>query len=217
MSHVRVLSMISLLMCALGAASAQAALPEFSGTLPVGGKTTSTGPQFEDTTSKLIIKCTGSEGTVEVLTVKEAVFDELCLGAEAELSKTKLGKCTGSNDTIAGSILAKGKGTLGYALGTLTPLVALTVSPEVKIKCALGAEVVVRGCVLGAVTLAKGLVQTVKIEGAAGVQKYTDYTSDTGVAVGCKLESSLNGAAFSAADLVATITVTFSKEVSVLD
>jgi hypothetical protein len=217
MKYLKVVLLAAIAVCALGAASAQAALPEFSGTLPDAGKAKSTGPIFENTTSALIIKCATSEGTLEVKTAKEAVFDELFLGCEAELNKVKLGKCTGSNDTETGSILAKGTSTLGYALGTLTPLAALTVSPEVKIKCPLGTEVVVKGCLLGTTTLTKSLSGTLKFEGTAGAQKFTDYTTDTGAAKTCKLESSVNGGAFAASDQVQTASLTFSKELSVLD
>jgi hypothetical protein len=223
MKYVKVMLLVAIAACALGAASAQAALPEFSGTLPDAGKAESTTPVFENTTSGLVIKCTTSEGTLEVKTAKEAVFDELFLGCEAELSKTKLGKCTGSADTTTGSILAKGTSTLGYALGTLTPLAALTLSPEggIEIKCALGAKITVKGCVLGTTTLNKegleGLKGTLKFEGTAGVQKYTDYTTDSGATKACKLESSVNGGAFAASDQVQTANLTFTKELRVLD
>jgi hypothetical protein len=202
---------------ALGAGSAQAALPEYSGTLPDSATVHSGKVKFENAGSKLEVECSSGEGSLTVEAAKVAKFDELFLGCEAILSHMKIGKCTGLTDTTTGSILAKGTSTLGYSLKeALVPVVALTLS-EVHFECPLGTLVIVRGCLVGTTTLFKSLTATLKFEALLGQQLLGDYTSDTGTGVRCELESSVNGGTFGMAALVQTASVTFAKEVGVLD
>lgn len=216
MRYVKAVIVLALAVCALSAASAQAALPEFSGTVPSAGKAKSTKPKFENEGSSLLVECAESEGTLEVKTVKGGTFDELFLGCEAVLNKTKLGKCTGLTDTVTGSILATGSFVLGFELGNLLPVVALSVT-TLHFECPLGTLVTVEGCLVGTTTLTKGLTGTLGFEGAAGVQKFLDYTNDAGTMVACKLQSSVNGAAAKPSDQVQTANLTFTKELGVLD
>jgi hypothetical protein len=216
MRHLKVILVAVVAVCAFGAASAQAALPEFTGTFPTTLTAASTSPKFEAEGGNLKVECTKSEGTGEVTGAKTATFDELFLGCKATIFGLPVGTCTGLNDTTAGSILAKGTTTLGYLLGTLTPVTALTLNPEVHFECGSNLTVV-KGCLAGTTTLAKSLTGTLTFTGTAGKQAVTDYTNDAGTMVACELLSSLNGAAFRPADLVKTGTLTFSKEVEVKD
>jgi hypothetical protein len=216
MKYLKAMLLAAVAMCAFGAASAQAALPEFTGTFPTTFTASSTNPKFEASGGNLIVECKKSEGTGEVSGAKAAKFDELFLECKATIFKLNAGECTGLNDTVKGSILAKGSTTLGFRLGTLVPLVALSLSPEVHFECG-SSLVVVRGCLLGTTTLVKSATATLKFEGSGGTQKDTDYTNDAGGTVSCKLESSVNGGAFAQSNQIQTATLSLSKELEVKD
>ena len=216
MRFLKVMMLAAVAVCAFGAASAQAALPEFTGTFPTTFTAASTSPKFEASGGALVVECTSSEGKGEITGAKAATFDELFLGCVGKIFGISTGKCTGLTDTTEGSILAKGTSTLGFRLGTLVPLVALKLSPEVHFTCGSNLAIV-RGCLLGTTTLTKSKTATLKFEGSSGKQKDTDYTSDTGATVACKLEESLNGGSFAESNQIQTATLTFSKEVEVKD
>jgi hypothetical protein len=216
MKYLKVLLLAAVAVCAFGAASAQAALPEFGGSLPSAITSSSTTPSFENKGGTLIIKCATSKGKGEVAGAKTASFDELFEKCKATIFGIPVASCKSLTSTVAESILAKGKTTLGYALGTLTVLAALTIE-EIHIEC--GSELIqVRGCVLALATpLALGSAGKLVMKGTKGVQEFTDYTTDAGATQGCKLESSLNGGAFEASDQVQTATLAFGKQVEIKD
>jgi hypothetical protein len=197
---------------ALGAASAHAALPEFSGEFPTRGEATN-GMGSEHAGGTITISCAKSEGKFEVTGAKGGTFDELFLECKESILGKSFG-CQGLIDTIAGSILLKGTVTLGYALGTLTPLVALTIE-QVHYECNF--LNVARGCVLGTTTLSKSKTGTLAFHTVSGNQEYTDYTNDKGEAKECKLEGSINGEPFAPWGEVQEAHLVFNKELEVKD
>jgi hypothetical protein len=212
-----VVLMAAVAACAVGAASALAALPEYGTTLPNSFTIASTTPGFESAGGVLKVKCTKSEGKGTIANVKSGTFDELFLGCECFISGIKVGVGLGLLDTVSGSILATGTTTLGFALGTLEDVAVLNLTP-IHFECGTGGTLVnVRGCLAGRSTLAKSLSQTLTFAGSAGKQELTDYTSDAGAMVTCKVESSTNGGAFAESNQIQTTTLTFAKEVEIKD
>jgi hypothetical protein len=203
--------------CAIGAASALAALPEFGGNVPNSFTAASTGPEFEASGGAVKVKCTKSEGSGTISSVKNGTFDELFLGCECLILGIKAGTATGLTDTVSGSILAKGTTTLGFKLATLLPVAALTIT-ELHFECGTsGALSLVKGCLVGPTTLAKSTKATLTFAGSGGKQELTDYTSDAGATVACKLESNTNGGGFKESNQIQKAELTFAKEIEVKD
>jgi hypothetical protein len=203
--------------CAVGAASALAALPEFGGTVPNSFVASSTTPAFESAGGVLKVKCTKSEGKGTISSTKNGTFDELFLGCECFLSGIKVGVGLGLGDTVSGSILATGTTTLGFVLGTLEDVAVLNLTP-IHFECGTGGTLVnVRGCLAGRSTLALSVNATLTFTGSSGKQGLTDYTSDAGAMVPCKLESSTNGGAFAESNQVQTASLTFAHEIEIKD
>jgi hypothetical protein len=208
----KALWLAALITCSLGVASAQAGLPEFSGSFPDSFTTSSSLPKFETEGGSLNFQCGKSEGKGEVTSAKAGTFDELFLECKAGA----LGGCIGLTDTIAGSILFRGTATLGFKLGTLVPLVALFLSPEAHFECG-GLLLLVRGCLLGTTTLVNVNTATWTFKVAASKEEVVDYTSESGGTVACEMEASLNAAAFKGLSLAQTVTLALVKSMEVKD
>jgi hypothetical protein len=203
--------------CAVGAASALAALPEFGGTVPNSFTGASTTPSFESAGGVLKVKCTQSEAKGTITNTKSGTFDELYLGCECFISGLKVGVGTGLTDTVSGSILATGTTILGFVLGTLEDVQVLNLTPF-HFECGTGGTLVnVRGCLVARSTLAKSLKRTLTFAGSAGKQELTDYTSDAGAMIACKVEGSTNGGAFAELNMVQKTELTYAKEIEVKD
>jgi hypothetical protein len=214
MKHLKIVLLAAIATCAFGVASAQAALPEFAGTFPTTFTSSSTSPAFENEGGALKIQCKKSKGTGEVSGAKAASFKELFEECKATIFGIPVATCTGEGQT-SGNILASGTTTLGFRLGGLVPLVALTIT-QIHINCGSNL-ILVKGCLLGTTTLAKSKTATLTFAGEKGKQKDTDYTSDKGVTTACKLESELNAEGFKPSDQVQVATLTLSKELEVKD
>jgi hypothetical protein len=213
-----VMLLAAVAMCVLGATSAFANLPEYGMTLPNSFNTASTSPEFEASGGSVKLKCAKSEGKGTIGSPQKTLtLDELYLTCECFILGIKAGVATGLTDTVSGSILAKGTTTLGFKLGTLLPVVPITVS-EFHFECGTsGALSIVKGCFAGPTTLAKSSTMTWTFSGSAGKQELTDYTSDAGATVACKLESNTNGGGFKESDQKQTTILSWSKEVEVKD
>jgi hypothetical protein len=209
--------MAAVAVCAVGAASALAALPEYGTTLPNSFTASSTTPVFEPGGGALRVGCTKSEGKGIIANVKSGTFDELFLDCECFISGLKVGVGLGLLDTVSGSILATGTTTLGFALGTLEDVAGPNLTP-IHFECGTGGLLInVRGCLAGRSTLAKSLKRTLTFAGSAGKPELTDYTSDAGAMIPCKVESSTNGGAFAESDMVQKAELTYAKEIEVKD
>jgi hypothetical protein len=214
MKYLKVMLLTAVAVCAFGAASAQAALPEFAGTFPTTFTSASTSPVFESSGGSLKITCAKSKGTGEITGAKAASFKELFESCKATIFGIPIATCTGAGQA-SGNIAAEGSNTLGFRLGGLVPLVALTI---VQIHITCGSNLVlVKGCLLGTTTLAKSTTATLKFEGSKGANTDVDYTNDAKATVACKLESELNAEGFKQSDQVQTATLTLSKEIEVKD
>jgi hypothetical protein len=216
MRHLKVVLLTTVAACLLAVASAQAALPQFDSTFPNTFTSSSGESSFENEGSTLAIKCKKSEGKGEITGAKAATFDELFLECKATISGIPVASCKGLIDTVEGSILARGTSTLGYILGTLTPVVALTLGEEVHIICGSNL-IIVKGCLVGTTTLGPSKTGELLFKGTKGAQELKDYTMDSGEMLVCELLSSTNGAAFKPSDQVQHAVLTFNTEVTVLD
>jgi hypothetical protein len=216
MKYLKVMLLAALAVYGFSAASAQAALPQFSGTFSTLVTSKSTTPSFEQKGGNLIIKCARSTGSGKVLSAKLASFVELFEGCKATIFGIPIASCKSLTATTEGDIRANGPSTLGYALGTLTVLAALEVE-SIHIVC--GSNLIsVTGCVLGQATpLASGTSGKITFKGTAGAQEFTDFTLDSGGTDNCQLASSLNGGAATASDQVQTAELTFAKAVGIED
>ncbi|HEX4437179.1 MAG TPA: hypothetical protein VH061_10320 [Solirubrobacteraceae bacterium] len=224
MKVLRVLLLTAVAVCAFGAASAQAALPEFAGEFPDGFKAASTGPKFEAAGGAIVVECEKSEGEGTITGAKTGSFDELFLGCTGKVLGISVGKCTGLTDTITGSILAKGTSTLGFELGTLIPVAALSIE-SLHFECG-STLAVVTGCLVGTTTLGKenakkeiepSTTGELLFKGSGGKQEFTDYTNDKGEMVSCKLSTSVNGGEAKESNQIQHAVLTFVKAVQVKD
>ncbi|HEX4437176.1 MAG TPA: hypothetical protein VH061_10305 [Solirubrobacteraceae bacterium] len=215
MKYLKALLLAAVAVCAFGAASAQAALPEFSGEFPDGFKAASTGPKFEAAGGAIVVECEKSEGTGTITGAKGGSFDELFLGCTGKVLGISVGKCTGLTDTTTGSILAKGTSTLGFELGTLIPVAVLSIE-SLHFECG-STLAVVTGCLVGTTTLTKSTTGELLFKGSAGKQEFTDYTNDKGEMVSCKLSTSVNGGEAKESNQIQHAVLTFTKAVEVKD
>jgi hypothetical protein len=199
--------------------SALAALPEFSGEFPDGFTAASTGGsgalKFEAAGGAIVVECEKAEGTGSITGAKTVTFDELFLGCTGKVLGISVGKCTGLNDTTTGSILARGTLTLGFELGALFPVAALSIE-SLHFECG-STLAVVTGCLVGTVTLAKRSTQEWLFEGFGGKQEFTDYTNDKGEMGACKLSTAVNGGEAKESNQIQHAVLTFTKAIEVKD
>lgn len=200
MRQIKVLA-FSLLAClavsAVATAVSSAALPEFSPVVTAALKGTGKTATFEQKEGIAAVTATSSEGTVTLENAKEGKFDELFLGTTAPLS----GKCTGLDDEVKGSVLAKGKFKIGYLDAAKTKVgAALKLNPEVHFECEkLITLVTVRGTVICEVTpLNKDTLEfEVLCKQEKGVNQFVQILNATNTAFEAGiLESEINGGAF---------------------
>ncbi len=166
---------------------------------------------FEQKEGLAGVKAASSEGSGEVINAKEGSWDELFLKSTAPLS----GNCTGLNDTVVGSILAKGKFKIGYDLTKTIVLVALKLEPEVHFECeSLIKLVTVRGAVVCELTPKNTDTKEflVLCKQTKGVQQFTDILNATNTADETyKLESEINGGVFTQSGQNAHVKLTVTK------
>lgn len=180
---------------ALAAATASAAKPEFN---PATNSGTSKGgkAKFTEKGGIAAVECTGSKGTAKVESAKGGKFDELYTGCTVPFG----GKCTGLNDTEAGSILVLGNFDLRYIENGVASKVGLLFLIEpVHFECeAIVKLITVKGCAIGKIepTNTKTKVFTVVLEQSGGVEKYTEAENETNTGKEtCILKSEKNGEA----------------------
>ena len=216
MKQLKLIALTALTILAVSgtvAATANAANPEFLGELPRQFTTAGLGSSFFKLAGHaLVVECGPSEGTGELINNKNATFDELFLNCKSTALGVKV-KCTGLNDTITGSILAKGTSTLGYELGTTNVLSLLTISPEIHFECS-SLLVVVKGCFAGKTTPRNIETKEGKIVGNS--PPIEDYTTDTGATAPCVLLGSENSKAFTLATEQVTTDLTFAKLIEIM-
>jgi hypothetical protein len=202
---------------AVVAASAMAEKPEFS---PAEGNafTTAGGAaKFEQKEGIAAVTAEKSEGKGEVQNAKEGTFDELYLGTKAPLA----GKCTGLNDTVVGSVLAKGKFKIGYLDAAKTKVGVVFKVEPVHFECEkLITLITVEGAAIGVITplntKTKTFTATLKIK-AAGVNEFTEILNATNTAFETfTLKSEINGAAAKQAAQETTVTITTTKEATIV-
>jgi hypothetical protein len=195
MRLIKLLTLTGLAVVALSAimiSTAAAAEIEYLGTFPnkFTSAPTAVGEKIQFSVLEVAptVVCTTAEGTGEVTSAKETKFEELFLGCTS-LVAGKKEKCTGLNVTVAGSILVKGKGLLGWAsnkAGELViPVIALKIEPEagVHFECGPLGLALVKGCVLAELLNPNALVTTTSIHmraTAAGDQEFTKYAHKKG-------------------------------------
>ncbi|HEX4437188.1 MAG TPA: hypothetical protein VH061_10375 [Solirubrobacteraceae bacterium] len=215
MKYLKTTLLVAMTMCTIGVASAWAALPEFSGEFPDGFKGASTSPKFEASGGAIVLECEKTEDVGTINSAKSLTFDILYLGCSAKVLGISVGKCTGLNDTTTGSILLKGTTTLGFELGTLIPVMVQSIG-TLHYECG-STLVVVSGCMVGTITLAKSSTGEWLFKGSGGKQEFTDYTNDKGEMISCLLETSVNGGSAKEANLIWHEVLTFVKPVEVKD
>jgi hypothetical protein len=208
------LALVALGVMAAAVPAANAALPEFLGTLPNTFTAASTTPEFQQLSSALSIKCKKATGTGTVTSSKAGSFKELFEGC------TSLGlACTGLlTGETSGDIKVEGTFALGYELGSLVPVTALSLK-EVHFECA-GILVSVKGCVVGKSTpLTDALTGNLSFtQSAKGDQTLTDYEVEKGGSmVACALTSEFNGGAFESSSQVQSANLTFTKLIELMD
>ena len=216
MRRVRLILSAIVATYALGTVAAQAALPEYGGTLPSKINTSSTLPLFENEGGTFVLKCANSSGTGELTGAKSWTSTNLYKECKATLLGIPIASCKSLTSTDEESLLIKGTTTLGFALGTLEVIQALTFS-EIHLECG-SVLASIRGCVLAFATpLTLGTIHTLSFKGAKGVQELTDYTTDTGTMTDCKAEIAVNAEAFRPMDLAAQESIVFAKQVEIKD
>jgi hypothetical protein len=182
-------------------ASAEATLPSV---LPAGTASEPILVPFTSLTSvfasNAITKITSQkdEGTLDFTSAKLGTFDILFL----ETTNVLGSKCTGSNDTIPGSILALGTFHLrDYDENGTLRVASVVLLQEVKFECTEGVKAAVRGCVAGAITpentLTKFFTLSFKRNGTLDDNLIITILNEANTAKeACQLESSANGGAF---------------------
>lgn len=185
---VTVLPVVAL--SAIVSATASAALPEFLGGTNIAF-TTAGGAGVLELLGGAKVNCTSSQGSGVDINSKEGTFDELFLGCTTKVAGLTQ-KCTGLTDTVTGSILAKGTFVLGFELGSLKPIVALTIQ-EIHFECSI-ALALVKGCVVAKISPEKTATTefTLTLKQTTGEQELRDYTTDAGAAKACALLGSLS-------------------------
>jgi hypothetical protein len=200
MRQIKVLTLALFACLAVGAvatAVAAAEKPEFS---PAEKNTFTTSGEklsFEQKGGIGAITATSSEGSGAVESAKEGKFDELFLKVEGPFT----GLCTGLDDTVKGSVLAKGTFKIGYLDAAKTKVgVALKLKPEVHFECQFIVTLItVRGTVICELTPIN--VDTTQFlilcKQEKGVNQFVEILNATNTAFEKGiLESELNGGAF---------------------
>lgn len=220
MRQIKVLALALFACLAVGAvatAVAAAEKPEFSPVVKTALTGVGGAASFEQKEGVAPVTATSSEGTVTLENAKEGKFDELFLGTTA----TALGgKCTGLDDEVKGSVLAKGKFKIGYLDAAKTKVgSALKLSPEVHFECEkLITLVTVRGTVICEVTPINKDTVTFEVlcKQEKGVNQFTEILNATNTAFEKGiLESEINGGAFKQSGQNAH-TVLTSKELATI-
>jgi hypothetical protein len=215
MQRIRMAGLALVAVFAIGAiasASASAALPEFK---PVPTKFTFTSGKsvLEQKGGLSPIECAKDEsaGTNEITTEKKGKFDVLFLECKVALTGEQ---CTGLNDTTAGSILALGEFHLFYINKETKDVGQALLLQEVHFECAgpFVKLVAVRGCVVGLITPinTKTTKFTLTLAQKGGVNEFTTFEKES-----CKLESSINGGAFTQSGQSTTESILTEKEAEI--
>lgn len=216
MRQIRLIILTGLTVFSISAtvsATANAAKPEFLGTIPDSGTSAGIGSSFMRVNgSSLIVECGPSSGSGEIRNSKTSVVDELLENCKTTTLGVKV-RCTGLTDSITGSILAKGTGTIGYELGTTNVIAALTISPEIHFECS-STLVNIKGCAAGKASPKNVLTTKGKVE--SNSSPIEDYTSDTGATISCVVLASVNSGTFTLASLQGVVVGTSSTAVEVM-
>jgi hypothetical protein len=208
MQRVKLVGLAVLAILALSAVAtsmASAANPEFLPGTKNSFKVTGGKAKFEQKGGIAAVECEKSTGTGVVTGPKEGTFDELYENCKAPLA----GKCTGLNDTTAGSILAKGSFGVGYISKT-EKTVAILFKPEAThFECEkLITLVTVEGCAIGKITPVNSDTKenAIDLKGSKGVQEFIkDEVAE------CKLESEINGGAKAQSDQETQVKVSLTN------
>jgi hypothetical protein len=210
------LLLLTALICVSAASAAHAEKPEFSpaekNTLTaVAGKTT-----FEQKEGLAAIGMEKGKGTSEITNAKEGTFDELFENCTAPLS----GKCTGLEDTTLGSVLFKGTFKLGYLDAAKTKVGVAFKLKEAHFEAEkLLTLITFRGCVVASLTPinTKTKIFTATMTQSKGINGFVEILNATNTAFEkCQLESEFNGGAFKQSGLASTLTLTTSKEMTIV-
>jgi hypothetical protein len=196
-----------LAVCAIVAASASAARPEYT---PLeknafnlaGGEVT-----LEASGGIVPIHCKKASGPVEILNVKEFVGTI----ALTECSATLAGACT-TKGAAKGEIVAKGIHMRLAYTAKATHEVGLVINPQstgepttlFAFACEhIVAEAKLRGAAIAKLTPINTMTKvfTLGLKGASGLQELTQYENESGVKVTASSEMSFNGGTFTAADV----------------
>jgi hypothetical protein len=142
------------------------------------------------------VECGKGEDTGSATKFKLGSFDVLFSEC-----KSVLGKCTGSEDKTAGSILVKGTFHVWYGFLSKEEVLhtALVVLPkEAKFTCGEVTSVTLKGCLAGLLkpTNEKTKVLTAEFIQTKGVNDITKVLSEKSEKISCTLEASVNKGAF---------------------
>jgi hypothetical protein len=198
---VALVAMLALTGIAASNASAEATLPSV---LPAGTAAEPILVPFTSLTSKFgsneisTLTSQKDEGTLDFTSTKLGTFDILLL----EWTDVLGSKCTGSADTIAGSVLMLGTFHLrDYDEAGTLRVAAVLLLQEVKFECAEGVKMAIRGCLAGAITpentLTKFFTLSFKRNGTLFDNLIITVLNEANTAkVACQFEAGDNGGTF---------------------
>jgi hypothetical protein len=219
MHRIRLMGLALIAVFAMGAIAATAAMaekPEFSPPEKNVFSTSGGKAKFEQKEGIAPVSAEKSTGKGEVTNAKEGTFDELFENTTVPLG----GKATGLEDKTVGSVLVKGTFKLGYLDAAKTKVGVVFKIIETHFEAEkLITLVSVRGAAIGQITPlnTKTKVFTVELTGAGGVQTFTEILNATNSGFEkFKLESEINGGAFTQSDEVTTVKITTTKEASIV-
>jgi hypothetical protein len=216
MSRIRLFGTAVVAVLAVSAIAAASAFAAFPNVLPAG----TAGAPLKATTSSgtstfgsgfTTLTSEKSEGTAELTSEKSGPFDQLFLVVHDLLGR----KCTGLEDTVEGSVLAKGEAHYRFSPGNVTPVLVSFLLKEVHFSCGT-TLVVVKGCVLGVVsepynTPVKSSTVTLTKSGTDNTTVKVENEAGTG-SENCELLAAENEKAFSLSAQETTQTLTgFTK------
>jgi hypothetical protein len=219
MHRIRLMGLALIAVLALGALVATAAMaekPEFSPAEKNVFTTSGGAAKFEQKEGIAAVSATKSKGSGEITNAKEGTFSETFEGATAPLS----GKCTGLSDLTAGNITTKGTFKIGYLDTAKTKVgVGFTIGAT-HFECEKTITLVtVEGSAVGLITPINTKTKTFKVElkQSKGVNEFVELLNKTNSAFEkLHLTSEINGGTVKQSGQETTVTITTTKEASIV-